>query len=87
MPLTFVFLGLTSLLSLWFSTSHFFCCRTETGCWLEMKVKDGARRKTATGDDPPVSHCLTGSHGERSKESARWSKKYRHFYCLLEKYI
>lgn len=39
-----------------------------------MKVNDGA---TATGDNPPVSNCLTGSHGERSKESGRWSKKYR----------
>lgn len=77
MPSSFVFLGLTLLLSLWFSTSHFFCCGTKTGCWLEMKVKDGARRKTATGDNPPVSNYLTGSHGERSKESGRWSKKYR----------
>lgn len=57
----------------------FFSLRNQdlVGFWLEMKVKDGVRRKTATGDNPPVSNCLTGSHGERSKESGRWSKKYR----------
>lgn len=54
-----------------------FCYGTETGCWLEKKVKDGTHRITATGDNPPVSNCLTGSHGESSKERGRQSKKHR----------